>query len=326
MVESIIRQDPSWAGYWLPAFAHCAGYFRVRDQATGVVIANISQSCNRAFASAVRVVADGGMDRLVIFGTGWDRSVSPWVGPCSAAATCAIDAFSSSDPSLAVWQAATPLLMPNGSTYNVGVVRVTVPQPGALAGAQWVMQTEGRAPTFFVCAGGDPAAPGCWTPLPADAFALDHFAGRDIGSCPSIRFDSSTQLFYVLTGGDVISVLRSATLARGSWALGGTLLAPDADDCILAGPPYGGWYTPDANASAHLASCGAKGFGDDSDVDLTEVVFDGEIATLIQYGSGDQKSFGFSNLALAKAPMFELLGSMFAAAAEPADAAKAMAG
>ena len=185
MVESIIRQDPSWAGYWLPAFAHCAGYFRVRDQATGVVIANISQSCNRAFASAVRVVADGGMDRLVIFGTGWDRSVSPWVGPCSAAATCAIDAFSSSDPSLAVWQAATPLLMPNGSTYNVGVVRVTVPQPGALAGAQWVMQTEGRAPTFFVCAGGDPAAPGCWTPLPADASTW--YALADIMSSLALR-------------------------------------------------------------------------------------------------------------------------------------------
>jgi hypothetical protein len=35
MFESIVHASPQWAGYWIPAFANCACYFRVRDLYSG---------------------------------------------------------------------------------------------------------------------------------------------------------------------------------------------------------------------------------------------------------------------------------------------------
>src|SRR4051794_33574168 len=42
MMESIVQASPQWAGNWLPAFANCSCYYRVRDMATGAVIVNIT--------------------------------------------------------------------------------------------------------------------------------------------------------------------------------------------------------------------------------------------------------------------------------------------
>ena len=313
MIESLLSIDPQWAGHWNPAYANCSGYFRVRNQASGVVITNLTSSCNYAFGTATVYKDDAGLDTLLIFGTAWSGPYRQ-SGPCAAATTCVVSAFSSVDPALQVWNTVAPLLHPGGSTYNVDVTRIGAELPSGtpLSGAQWIMQTEGKAPTFFICTGSDPLVASCWTPLPSPAYSLDKFAGHDIGSCPSIRFDAARGLFYVLTGGDAINVLRSGNLTSGSWVLGKQLLVADAGDCAVASPPFGGWFVPDANATAHMAKCGVpRGFGFDSDVDLTEIVLDGTRATLVQYGTGDQKTFGFSNLALAHAPMFDLLASMF---------------
>ncbi len=35
MFESIVHASPQWAGYWIPAFANCSCYFRVRDLYSG---------------------------------------------------------------------------------------------------------------------------------------------------------------------------------------------------------------------------------------------------------------------------------------------------
>ena len=70
-------------------------------------------------------------------------------------------------------------------------------------------------------------------------------------------------------------------------------------------------------ALQQLTSCGAAGnFGDDSDVDLVEwpaPIGDASRgpATLLQYGSGDQATFGFSNLALFNGSMISMLQSFF---------------
>ena len=158
----------------------------------------------------------------------------------------------------------------------------------------------------------------------------------------------------MLTGGEDIILLRSANLTRGSWqlagppAVAGSIFSADQGDCKLAGAPYGGWYTPSPAAAAHIAACerNPRGFGDDSDVDITEIVLDSRAcaallieatppataaalhspalcgidgrgasppspATLFQYGSGDQATFGFSNLAIAPGAVFDVLGSFF---------------
>lgn len=313
MVESMLPMDPEWARLD-PALANCSGYFRVRDQRSGVVLVNISQTCGLAFAAATVATNDGGLDTLYIFGTEWNRVGSPWKGPCSQGSTCVIDAFATADPALQEWSAARPLLAPGGVVYNVDVARVGEAAGGAMAGAQWVMQTEGSAPTFFVCNGSDPTRPACWAPLPPATYGLDAFPGRQIGPCPSLRYDGRAGWWYVMTGGGSISVLRSPTLQRGSWTLGGTLLAPDSGDCAIAPAPFGGWYSPSAEAAAHIAACqaGDKGFGDVSDVDVTEVVVaNGSVATLFQYGPGDQRTFGFSALAIAYQPLFAFLAAMF---------------
>ena len=317
MVESMLPMDPDWVQND-PALSNCSGYFRVRDQTSGKVLVNISETCGLAFATAVVATNDGGLDTLFIFGTEWNRSSSPMSGPCSLGASCVVDAFSSADPSLQAWTATRPLLAPGGAVYNVDVARVgtsglDASEAGPLAGAQWVMQTEGSAPTFFVSNCSDPTSAACWEALPSASYGLDHFAGRQIGPCPSLRYDESAGFWYVLTGGESISVIRSPSLLRGSWTLGGTLLAPDDGDCLIAPAPFGGWYTPSAAAAAHIADCtkGSKGFGYVSDIDVTEVVVDGAIQTLFQYGPGDQHTFGFSALAIAPGPLFALLAGMF---------------
>jgi hypothetical protein len=352
MFESIVQASPQWAGHWIPAFANCSCYYRVRDQLTGAVLVNITSSCNHAFGAAFVATNDGGLDTLFIFGTPWVRMNEAsggadgahvrrgvaWGGACSVPSTCSVDAFHSSDPALQAWTFTPAVLTPNATVYNNDVAHVGPPSPARAARAaaaglpehEWVMQTEGpRGPLFFVSNASDPTDAAGWTALDPTVFNPDPFS-REIGTCPSIRYDPASGFYYVLQGGYQILITRSTSLRLGSWSLGsndGVMLAPDAADCALAPAPFGGWYTPDAAAAALIAACqGApEGFGDDSDVDLTEVVLPGGggVATLLQYGSGNQKTFGFSNLALLPGRMFDALASFFPGEAAAAAAAAA---
>jgi hypothetical protein len=220
------------------------------------------------------------------------------------------------------------------------------------------LATPGRH-QFLVSNSSDPTDAGAWTGLDTAEFWVDQLAGGQVGACPSLRFDAASGFYYVLTGGADILLLRSQTLARGTWELanvtGGAIISPDAGDCAAAGAPWGGWFTPSPRAAALLANCTAgvppfnkgRGFGDASDVDLSEVLVgarecaglaasgpgrpsalgrhaglaalcarvaatgEEQVATLFQYGGGDQKTFGFSNLAIAPGRMFDVLGSFF---------------
>jgi len=354
LIEAIVAASWQWAGHWLGfpfnSTELCASYFRVRDLATNAIIQNISASCNHAFASGY-VASEGGVDTLTIIGTAWNRMNEPplppslhlrrrgrrvsrserlgWSGPC-ASGNCTVDAFVSQDPALQAWAATVPAAYPVMTVYNTDVAYVggaPAETPAARAAARaraaaglppfrWVMILEGSDERArFAVSNGDTATADFrnWVFLNG---TLPQFGNGEIGSCPSIRFDASAGLFYVLTGGNAIVALRSPDLV--AWTVadrvpGGVVIAPSQADCAVCSAPGFGGFVPNAEAREKMATkCSAPdGFGNDSDVDLVELVVNGTLSTLFQYGSGDQATFGFSNYAISPAPMFVTLSSFF---------------
>ena len=136
----------------------------------------------------------------------------------------------------------------------------------------------------------------------------------DVGSCPSLRHDGVH--FYYLTGGSNIHILRSLDLMTWEESSRNVLTHADPGDCIVA-PTWFGPYVPEGVALQRLQTCGVAGtFGDDSDVDLVEwpAPFGSAAngpATLLEYGSGDQHTFGFSNLAVFNGSMSSFLQGFF---------------
>ena len=310
MIESI----PKTYGGYDPTFSRCASYLRVRDMRTLAVVVNISNSCGLAFGAAVVAPgADGGEDVLLLTATPWDRGVSPWVGPCSGAspANCSVVLLASSSPRLedASWAVAGSVRTPFG-VYNTDVA--AIPSSAGLPWA-WVMALETTAETarFLGSASADPRRADSWVLLDAN-----HTVPwlPDVGSCPALRHDG--RHFFYLTGGSDIHILRSADLMTWSEAPSRVIEHATAGDCVVA-PAYFGPFVPTGAALAHLQTCGAEGnFGDDSDIDLVEwpAPFGsaaGGPAVLLEYGSGDQRTFGFSNLALANGTLNAFLQSFF---------------
>jgi hypothetical protein len=239
----------------------------------------------------------------------------------------------------------------SSSSARAGVSPVLPPH-------QWVMIMEADFSNgghqFAVSNLADPTDSSGWVGLDYSVFRTDPLAGWQVGACPSIRFDPSTSWYYLLTGGNTIFLLRSQNLTTGSWQLasvpGGGIIVPDASDCVAGGAPWAAWYSPSPLAAALMQNCTkgvppfntSQGFGNDSDVDLTDVVIGAvecsgfaasgvlarspamaalcanvtatgtpQLATVFQYGTGDQRSFGFSNLAIAPGRMFDVLASYF---------------
>lgn len=354
MFESIVRASPQWAGNWLPAFANCSCYFRIRNIISGEIVVNITETCDHAFGSALVTVdpTKHGLNTFFIFGTPWIRVNSPlppapshqprdslshekrsalhashsamlarvrakWSGPC-AVGNCSVNAFWSTDPKLQRWMAGPGAPLQAGLTvYNndvAPVVASSVAQTAlGLPPHRWVMAIETRAEytNFLVSNGtsaGDPSAG--WVALDPRTFVVPKIV-PDIGSCPSIRYDVRSGYYYVLTGGNTIRILRSQNLR--DWTLAREpVLTPSIEDCNIASSFFGN-YTPGSHEKSLIAKCTAKGFGNDSDVDLMEWVDPRTNTTvvLLQYGSGDQATFGFSNLALFSGTLPNFLQSYF---------------
>ena len=323
MFESVVRSSPSWAGYWLPAFANCSSYFRVRDMRSLSVIVNITATCEHAFGAAtvVRGAAGAAGDTLLVSGTPWVRDNAPppgspsrlaWSGPCADGSNCTVDFFFSSSPALedASWAARAPGIRVPFGVYNNDVMPVP---PSAGSPWKWVMALETTAETarFLASGADDPTDVGAWAVLNASHTVPGL---PDVGSCPSLRHDGA--FFYYLTGGSNIQILRSPDLLGWTPAARSVLRHADPGDCVVA-PAWFGPYVPAGVAAQKLAGCGPAGnFGDDSDVDLVEwpAPFGDASqgpATLLQYGSGDQATFGFSNLALFNGTRVEFLQSFF---------------
>jgi len=333
MFESMAEASPQWAGHWDPRFVNCSCYYRMRDLMSGRVIVNITETCNHAFGAALVVSNAVGLDTVYIFGTPWIRYGSPrnhrrgdveWDGPCNNN-NCTVDAFWSSDPKLVMWNARFPAARPVKLVYNNDVTHISAPSTAvararssdaALPPHQWIMAIEAGVRTEFALSNSsDPTDPEAWTFLDPSVYILPQFGIGDIGQCPSIRYDPATGWYYVLTGGNTIRVLRTADLRN--WTLAnnhGVILPPSVDDCNVA-PQEFAHYKPTGDAIALLENCKSTnssiGFGNDSDVDLTEAIVDGILVTLFQHGANNQKSFGFGNLAIHYGGMFEFLDSLF---------------
>jgi len=315
MLESVPKSYPGWAGNWLPAFANCGNYLRVRDMRSLAIVVNITLSCDAAFGAAVVYTdSNSGVETLLVSATPWDRSVSPWLsaGCGGAAPNCTVLLFVSASPGLedASWSAPRGVQMPAGTgVYNTDIMQV--PAPGMPFRWAMALETTRERARFAISASEDPTDGNAWRLLDANHTVPPL---PDTGSCPSLRHDG--EFFYYLTGGTDIHILRSRDLI--SWAESTSLVLRHSDpgDCVVA-PSFFGPYVPEGVALQHLQTCGAQGdFGDDSDVDLVEWpapfgAAGSPPAVLIEYGSGDQRTFGFSNLAFFNGTMVDFLHSFF---------------
>lgn len=322
MLESI---PTSYPGY-NPDFSHCSAYLRVRDMHTLSVIVNITASCGQAFGAATVIpgLAPGESDTLFVTSTQWDRRSasrasrgtfgSGWSGPCAGPnpTNCTVNLLFSSSPDLsdASWVPRSPgITLPFG-VYNTDPM--PVPQAAGLAW-KWVIALETTKETarFLASTAVDPTQVEAWEVLDAN-----HTVGRlpDVGSCPSLRHDG--KFFYYLTGGTNIQILRSPDLKTWQEGSRSVITHTTPGDCVVA-PSWFGPYVPQGVAAQRLATCGPAGnFGDDSDVDLVEWLEPFGVAgsgpgVLLEYGSGDQRSFGFSNLAFFNGSMNAFLASFF---------------
>jgi hypothetical protein len=314
MVESV----PTVYANYDPLFSNCSSYFRVRDMKTLLPVVNITLSCGQAFASAMVIPSTtGASDTLIILGTQWDRNTSPWSGPCSGqtpGSKCSVNMFVSSSRTLedSSWISYNPGIPLPFGVFNTDMMTVPV-----AANSPWTfviaLETTGERARFLVTNNSDPTNVNSWISL-NDTYTVPPLP--DTGSCPSLRHDG--QYYYYLTGGTNIHILRSKDLISWTESSSNVLTHSDPGDCIVA-PSWFGPYIPSGEAVQRLNKCGISGnFGDDSDIDLIEWpspygnTGNGPV-TLIEYGSGDQATFGFSNLAQFNGSLITFLQSFFPA-------------
>jgi hypothetical protein len=312
MVESIPTSYP----YYNPLFSNCSSYFRVRDMKTLLPIVNISVTCGQAFGSAMVLHSStGGSDTLIITGTQWNRNTSPWTGPCDGKdpnSKCSVNVFVSSSPSLedSSWSSNIPGIPLEFGVFNTDMMTVPI-----AANSPWTfviaLETTGERARFLVTSNPDPTQLSSWISL-NDTYTVPSYP--DTGSCPSLRHDG--KYFYYLTGGTDIHIIRSIDLINWEESKTNVLTHSTPGDCIIV-PSWFGPYIPTGEALQRLTTCGPTGnFGDDSDVDLIEWEnpfgnsANGPV-TLLEYGSGDQRSFGFSNLAMYNGSLVSFLQSFF---------------
>ena len=340
MMESISFCFPDHLRVWKPELyggAKCPSYIRVRDMATGVVVSNITSSCNHTFGAAVvepgpsrdgepgGVVATGG-DTLRIFTARCARfmvaqsfckdsvdradAVCPcWHGdgPGSDPKNCAIDVFSSTDPALSsssFTKASTPFF-PQKAVANVDVTAVPhgASPPDFGPALTYVMVLEKGE--LVGTSSAEPTSG--WRYLNASANATG------VG-CPTIRYSQTDRLFYVLGGGQGVRIQRSRDLVH--WEAGGT-------NAMLCGGPRApmdrrviqhagifNWQLRDIPNVRNFTTFVPAGSWDKfaSDLDVTEW----EDRTLVAFICGDQRTTGMAMLAEYDGSLDAWLASHFA--------------
>jgi len=286
-------------GWVVQAYKNCSSYFRIRDLDSGVVLRNLTESCQHSFGSAFVDTLPNGTEVLWIFGSSWWRpeltaprsrflagdkaggvDSSTWSGGCSKDATCSLGAFRTTDPELRIFAAAA--IPMNRSTWNVDVTHgppaadgsktyvmaaEQQPLPGAPSGSSWTSY-------FFVNSAKDGDLTTAWTMLPTATHVLGGPGTH--GACPTLRYFPGSGYYYVISGGLSVYLDRSKDLS--SWEpssdRGIVLQASKAEDTALCTEFV--HYIPTAAEAALLAAPGWD--VDASDVDLaqvspTEVVF-----------------------------------------------------
>jgi hypothetical protein len=209
------------AGKWLPDYASHS-YARVRDFATGTVVANISTSIGFGFVNAF---PDYDHNRLWLFGTPADRCHGN-CGACTGS-SCPRGADGKLRPSctsIQSWWTSLPVptsfetavAIPAGTaelkhTYNQGVSRVRVPGPGMpLHG--FVMISEGDS--FFINndPNGNLTAGGAGWTKPAQKSHPGGSGGVSMQWAPDHTDATKPGWYYSVTGGSSVGFARSRDL------------------------------------------------------------------------------------------------------------------
>jgi len=232
LLESICRgpANPGWKtkyGYywgheeqWNATYTNHS-YFRIRDLASGDVVANISSSIGFGFGSAF-VDYDSGT--LHIFGTPKDRDTDtprPY-GPPPYSGCRSNDMYDPSRRCGGVWVFSTKDLSGwrrlqtdvQWSGANVGVGRVYAdnnrhsPRPSNLPPHKYIMATEsGSYWAVNNNADGSDLSTGWSTLEPARARGGSK-------ACPSVRYLPSDDYYYTVSGGDTVDIMRSRDLLQ----------------------------------------------------------------------------------------------------------------
>jgi hypothetical protein len=196
------------AGQWNSTFAGHS-YFRVRDAATGRVIANVSESIGFAYGSAfVDHDANEGRGRFWMFGTPHDRCHHPVIDDDTG-----VYGFFSDDADLRTWTRSRTDVAWNvdGKGYNTAVARVNGPPPDGLPAHTHIMVTD-HCKLFLNNAPSGDLHTGWFAAAAANVSSIP-----DACQCPSIKYVPAEKMYYVMTGGHAIWLLRSSNLRNWSF-------------------------------------------------------------------------------------------------------------
>ena len=257
LMETIALVYPGHISHWKPEFKSCSSYYRIRDLASGVVLRNLTESCNHSFGSAFVDTHANGSSTLWVVGSSWYRPASAfathsqagllgaraadgWGGTCKNGTECLIGAFSTSDPALQQW-ATGVALAPGRSSWNVDI---TTGRPSASGSKTYVMAIEqqplagapaGSSWTSYFYVKQDESGAGDlttgWQLLPTATHVIGGPGTH--GACPTIRFipDAKGGMYYVISGGLSVYLDRSRDLSTsGLQIFGGRKCVPKVRD------------------------------------------------------------------------------------------------
>jgi len=241
VLENIACSYKGHAGeYWPTVFGNHS-YARLRDFATGAVLANITSTLSFAFISAF---ADYETDTLWLFGTPTDRC-----NQGNGNATT-VQAWWTHDAALQVWSTANAVDVGH-ITYNVEVTSIG-PRGGSSAAerAAWAARraARGSAP---------PAFPGARYAMFVEAFTWlvndapdgDLSRGwrvvqstpppRGSGGGPAFTYSDADDFFYILTGGHWVQLFRTRDFVSWQESSPAPFIFPSADDALVS--PFAGF-------------------------------------------------------------------------------------
>eukprot|EP01047_Picozoa_sp_COSAG01_P035819 COSAG01_NODE_2769_length_7102_cov_6.325146_1_plen_361_part_00 len=130
LMETIALVYPGHISHWKPQYKSCSSYYRIRDLGTGIVLRNLTESCNHSFGSAFVDMHENGTETLWVVGSSWwrpstayryrgagaadlmlaaSRDQEGWGGTCSNGIACTIGSFRTTDPALQDFTVGTAL-------------------------------------------------------------------------------------------------------------------------------------------------------------------------------------------------------------------------
>ena len=213
-------------------------YFRIRSMSTGIIIANVSESIDHSFFSAVVDYSRPDGERLWVFGPAHARQNKKHPGPCDGSGNitgCYIGAWSSTD--LVHWSpVAKALELPDHhAAFNTDVAIVPTSSLGVKLGIlpahQAVMtllvgRNDDTVPRnslggFAINVGKDGDLSENWVLLPSNFSVSGATIPHQLNmGAPSLRFDDEEGYYYKIGGGSITAgPVRSQSLAAGSWEI-----------------------------------------------------------------------------------------------------------